>query len=148
MHERLSKTVEAAIRAANDIARSYDKDYVGTEHLLLGVARQQGSPGATLLARRKITPARLRKEIDRLAAKNLEETWVFGRLPGTPHFKNVMAKAIEEARAMGSNRICTQHLLLGLLDEKGSVAERALASLKVAAADIRKEAAKLQEVEE
>ena len=148
MHERLSKTVEAAIRAANDIARSYDKDYVGTEHLLLGVARQQGSPAATLLARRKITPARLRKEIDRLAAKSMEETWVFGRLPGTPHFKNVMAKAIEEARAMRSERICTQHLLLGLLDERGSVAERALASLKVAAADIRKEAAKLHETEE
>ena len=148
MHERLSKTVEAAIRAANDIARSYEKDYVGTEHLLLGVARQQGSPAANLLARRKITPARLRKEIDRLAAKSMEETWVFGRLPGTPHFKNVMAKAIEEARAMGSERICTQHLLLGLLGEKGSVAERALASLKVAAAEVRREAAKLHEVEE
>ena len=148
MHERLSKTVENAIQVANDIARSYDREYVGTEHLLLAVVRQQGSPGANLLARRKITPARLRKEVDKLAAKSMEETWVFGRLPGTPHFRNVMAKAIEEAQAMGSHRICTQHLLLGLLAERGSVAELALANLKVSAAEIRREAAKLQETEE
>lgn len=148
MHERLSKTVENAIQVANDIARSYDREYVGTEHLLLAVVRQQGSPGANLLARRNITPARLRKEVDKLAARSMEETWVFGRLPGTPHFKNVIAQAIEEARAMGSDCVCTQHLLLGLLDEAGSVAESALANLKVRAADVRREAAGLQETEE
>ena len=112
MHERLSKTVENVVQVANDIARSYDREYVGTEHVLLAIARQQGSPGANLLARRNITPARLRKEVDKLAARSMEETWVFGRLPGTPHFKNVIAQAIEEARAMGSDCVCTQHLLL------------------------------------
>ena len=75
--------------------------------------------------------------MDRLAANNLDETWVFGRLPGTPHFKNVMAHAIEEVRASGSRTICTHHVLLGLLAEKDSVAERALTNLNVSAENVR-----------
>lgn len=137
MQEHLSKTVEEAIRVATDIARSYERDYVGTEHLLLAIARQPDSIGGRILADRNIAPATIRKEVDRLAANNLDETWVFGRLPGTPHFKNVMAHAIEEVRASGSRMICTQHLLLGLLAEKDSVAERALRNLDVSAEIVR-----------
>ena len=138
MYEQLSKTVEDVIQVANDIARSYERDYVGTEHLLLAVARQTESVGGRVLEEKNLTPATIRKEVDRLAATNLDETWVFGRLPGTPHFKNVMAHAIEEARAVGTKTVCTHHLLLGLLAEKGSVAERTLTNLHVSASDVRR----------
>ena len=148
MHEHLSKNLENVLRVAEDIARSYDREYVGTEHLLLGIARQTGSTGGEILARRKLTPAKLRKQVDELLAKSMEDTWVFGRLPGTPHFRNVMAKAIEQARAADSKVVQTHHLLLGLLAEKGSVAQATLASLKVGAKDIRQEAAKLNRIEE
>jgi ATP-dependent Clp protease ATP-binding subunit ClpA len=61
-----------------------------------------------------------------LVKKQLEETWVFGRLPGTPHFKNVMATAIRQCQQLGAKEVCTEHLLLALLKEGGSVAQKAL----------------------
>ena len=67
----------------------------------------------------------------------MEDTWVFGRLPGTPHFKNVIAKAIEAARELRSKEVCTEHLLLGLLAEKGSVAHAALKALGVTSRSVR-----------
>ena len=56
----------------------------------------------------------------------MEETWVFGRLPGTPHFKNVVATAIEQCQELQAAEVCTEHLLLALLREKGCVAQKAL----------------------
>ena len=85
----------------------------------------------------------LKQEIDALVKASLEDTWVFGRLPGTPHFKNVVARGIEEARGLKSRSVCTEHLLLGLLLEKGSVAHQALRKLGFSARKVREEIAKV-----
>ena len=61
--------------------------------------------------------------------KSLEDTWVFGRLPGTPHFRNVVATALEQAEKMETDMLRTEHLVLALLKEEGSVAYEALKSL-------------------
>jgi len=71
-----------------------------------------------------------------------EDTWVFGRLPGTPHFKNVIAHAIEGAREIKSKEVCTEHLLLGLLAEKGSVAYAVLKALGISTRTVREEVLK------
>ena len=73
----------------------------------------------------------------------MEETWVFGRLPGSPHFKNVVAGAIEAARQLESKEVCTEHLLLALLKEKGSVAYDTLKNLGVKIEDVRSDVADL-----
>ena len=91
MLPKSSERVAEVIKVANQIAREYDQEYVGTEHLLLAIQREGTGIGATVLAKRGIAADRLRAEVDKLVKKQLEETWVFGRLPGTPHFKNVMA---------------------------------------------------------
>lgn len=131
MYERLSKRVENIIRAAHAIAREYEQEWVGTEHVLLAISRDGGGLGARILLAQGADYHRLKAEVDLLMKQSLEETWVFGRLPGTPHFKNVMARAIEAAQQLNSKEVCTEHLLLALLKEEGSVAHNALKKLGI-----------------
>lgn len=131
MLPRSSARVAELIKLSNRIAREYDQEYVGTEHLLLAIQQEGTGVGAAILAKRGITQESLRAEVDRLVKKRLEETWVFGRLPGTPHFKNVMARAIEQCQQLKSDTVRAEHILLALLNEKGSVASTALANLGV-----------------
>ncbi len=107
MLPKSSPRVAEIIKLANDIAREYDQEYVGTEHVLLAIEREGTGMGAAVLAKRGLTAKRMREEIDKLVKKRLEETWVFGRLPGTPHFKNVVAVAIEQCQDLGSSLVCT-----------------------------------------
>ena len=137
MYEHLSKRMEEIVRLANEIAREYEQEYVGTEHVLLAILREGTGIGAAVLKGRGLSEARVKKEVDRLINRSKEETWVFGRLPGSPHFKNVMAAAIEAARALKSREVCSEHLLLGLLNEDGSVAHRALSNLGITADGVR-----------
>lgn len=126
MLPKSSPRVAEVIKIANAIAREYEREYVGTEHILLAIQQEGTGVGAAVLQKNGVTPKKLRTEIEKLIKKQLEETWVFGRLPGTPHFKNVVANAIEECQQLGAPAVCTEHLLLALLKEKGCVAYEAL----------------------
>lgn len=137
MYEHLSARTDKVIKLAHQIAREYDQEYVGTEHILLAIMAEGTGIGAQVLVKHGITDENLRAEIDSLIKKGAEETWVFGRLPGTPHFRNVVAAAIEQAQQLESKEVCTEHLLLGLLREKGSVAHRALINLGIRHQDAR-----------
>jgi len=141
MYEHLSQRVEKIIKLANKIAHDYGQEYVGTEHILLAIAEEGTGRGMEVLASHKIDGERIKTEVDRLIQKSMEDTWVFGRLPGTPHFRNVIARAIEEARALGSKEVCNEHLLLGLMREQGSVAYNALNNLGLKLSVIRQEIA-------
>ena len=129
MLPKSSERVAEVIKLANQIAREYDQEYVGTEHVLLAIQREGTGIGAKVLANRGITADRLRDEIGKLIKKQMEETWVFGRLPGTPHFKNVMATAINQCQELEGTSVSTEHLLLALLRERGCVAGKALVNL-------------------
>ena len=129
MLPKSSQRVAEVIRIANQVAREYEREYIGTEHMLVAVQREGTGVGATILARHGITTDVLQAEIEKLVKAQLEETWVFGRLPGTPHFKNVMATAIKQCQHLGGKEVSTEHILLALLKERGCVAEKALRSL-------------------
>ncbi len=137
MLPKSSQRVAAVIKIANDIAREYEQEYVGTEHVLLAIEREGTGIGAKVLAGRGVSAEQLRGEIDKLIKKRLEETWVFGRLPGTPHFKNVVATAIEQCQQLEAKQLCTEHLLLALLKERGSVAHKALRNVGLTFEDVR-----------
>ena len=126
MLPKSSERVAEVIRIANQIAREYDQEYVGTEHLLLAIQREGTGIGAAVLDKHGVTADKLRAEVDKLIRKQMEETWVFGRLPGTPHFKNVMASAIRQCQEVGAKVLCTEHLLLALAKVRGCVANKAL----------------------
>lgn len=143
MLPRSSHRVAEVIKLANQIAREYDREYVGTEHVMLAISREGTGVGAAILKENEISFADLRREVDQLIKKQMEETWVFGRLPGTPHFKNVVASAIKECQEMGAREVCTEHLLLALLLEKGSVAYKALKAAGLNYEQARKDAMRL-----
>ena len=142
MYEHLSNRVNHVFKLANKIAREYEQEYVGTEHVLLAIAQEGTGLGAKILFEKGLSEEKIRERVDELIQKSLEDTWVFGRLPGTPHFKNVIAIAIEKARKLENKNVCTEHLLLGLLAEKGCVAQQALNNLGVTAKLVRQEIAK------
>lgn len=142
MYQHLSDRVNKVVKLANRIAREYDQEYVGTEHVLLAIAREGTGVGAQILTNHGANEDQLKTEVDKLIKASLEDTWVFGRLPGTPHFKNVVARAIEEASKLKSKDVCTEHLLLGLLAEKGSVANGALRAMGISTKLLRQEIVK------
>ena len=127
------------IKLANQIAREYEQEYVGTEHMLLAILTEGTGIGSTMLAGRGVSDENLREQIARLIRKQMEETWVFGRLPGTPHFKNVMASAIQECQDEVAKEVCTEHILLALAKERGCVAQKALKALGVTYDDLRQD---------
>ncbi len=137
MHQ-LSKRADQIIRLAKEIARAYGLGHVGTEHLLLAIVREGTGLGAKVLIENGATDERLTAEIDRLVQSRMHETWVMGRLPGTPHFKDVLAKAGRETRGRGNWQICSIHLLLALLGETGSTADKALQNLGITPEMVRR----------
>lgn len=148
MYEQLSKRVDQVVKLAHKIARSYDQEYVGTEHLLLAIGEEGTGIGARILQAHGATYEKLKGEVDKLIQDSLEDTWVFGRLPGSPHFRNVIALAIEEARKLKTKEVCTEHLLLALLLEKGCVAQKALRELGLTAKQVREEVKQMRASQE
>lgn len=126
MYEKFSQRVATVVKLARDIAREGDQEYLGTEHMILAIAREGTGIGAKLLEKAGIDEHKLKAQIERLVKKSMEETWVFGNLPGSPHLKSTVGKAITLAQQMDSKEVCTEHLVLAMLMEPGSVAERAL----------------------
>lgn len=142
MFEKLTPRMSKIIELSQHIARDYGQDYVGTEHLLLAILQEGTGTAVEILSALGVTPAKAKTVVDELIRESLEDTWVFGRLPGTPHFRNVMAKAIEEARALECKLVCNEHLLLALAREQGSVAHAALQKLGAGLPVIRREIAR------
>jgi len=148
MYEQLSKRVDQVIKLAHQVARGYEQEYVGTEHLLLAISEEGTGIGARVLQAHGATYDKLKKQVDKLIQASLEDTWVFGRLPGSPHFRNVIALAIEEARKLNNKEVCAEHLLLALLLEKGCVAQKALKELGLTVKQVRAEIKDIQSTQE
>ena len=118
-------------KVAQDIAYEFELDYVGTEHILLAILRHGKGIGAEVLTGLGLNEDRVRATVAEVLKRDMEDTWVFGRLPGSPHYRNVLAHAIDEATQLEAPRIGSEHLLLALLREKGSTAQRVLSKLGV-----------------
>ena len=95
MYEKLSNRVERVIELARGIAREYDFDYLGTEHTLLAIQQEGTGLGAKLLDGFGIDEYRLKAAVEKRTRNSMEETWVLGRLPGSPSLKSVVAHLIQ-----------------------------------------------------
>lgn len=136
--KQLNKEIEAILALAKEFARQYGQNYVGTEHLLLAILGDDECAGARVLAELSVDQDRAKSKIDELIKERLQETWVMGRLPGTPHYRDVLARAAEQAKGSGNWQVKSEHLLLALLAERNSVGCKALEALGVDAAAVRK----------
>jgi ATP-dependent Clp protease ATP-binding subunit ClpC len=122
-------------------AKRFGHDYVGTEHLLLGLIKLGQGVAVAALRAMNLDLETVRYEVEKHSGPG-ESTQVEGDPPLTPRVKRVLTLAAKEARALNYNYIGTEHLLLGLLREGDGVAARILRSLNVDADAVRNEVMK------
>lgn len=135
----LSQQASVILSVARDVAHEYGLGYIGTEHLLLAIAREGNTLAAEALRDLGANEYALQSHIDELIKDRKDETWVVGRLPGTPHYRDVISSAASQARGTGNWQVAPEHVLLALLDEHDSTAYRALQSLGISSEELRKE---------
>ncbi len=122
---------------AQEEARTLKHNYIGTEHILLGLLREQEGLAARVLESLDITVERVRAQVVRIVGSGEEVT--SGQIPFTPRAKKVLELALREALSLGHNYIGTEHILLGLVRENEGVAARILLDFDADSEKIRNE---------
>ncbi len=138
MFDKFTDRARKIISLAQKEAERFKHDYIGTEHLLLGLVKEGSGVAVTALNNLGIDVEKVRREVEKLVAP-AEKPGPSGPLPFTPQAKRVLELASEEARALGHPYIGTEHILLGLLSEQDSVAAQVLINLDVKLEDVRNE---------
>lgn len=138
MFERFTDRARKVMALANQEAQRLNHEYIGTEHILLGLVKEGSGVGATVLKQLDVDLRKVRLEVEKLV-KSGPDMVTMGRLPQTPRAKKVIEYAIEEARSLGHNYVGTEHLLLGLLREQDGVAAQVLVNLGLKLEDVREE---------
>ncbi len=122
---------------AQEEARALSHNYIGTEHILLGLLREEEGLAARVLESFEITVERARAQVLRIVGSGQEPA--AGQIPFTPRAKKVLELALREALSLGHNYIGTEHILLGLVRENEGVAARILLDFDADAETIRNE---------
>ncbi|RLS25337.1 MAG: ATP-dependent Clp protease ATP-binding subunit [Planctomycetota bacterium] len=138
MFERLTDRARKVMALANQEAQRLNHEYIGTEHILLGLVKEGSGVGANVLKNLDIDLRKVRLEVEKLV-KSGPEMVTMGKLPQTPRAKKVIEYAIEEARNLNHNYVGTEHLLLGLLREHDGVAAQVLMNLGLKLEEVREE---------
>jgi ATP-dependent Clp protease ATP-binding subunit ClpC len=138
LFERLTEQARQTIVLAQDEARALRHDYIGTEHILLGLLREQEGIAARALQTLGVELEAARAQVARIIGRG-DEPAVDGQIPFTPRAKKVLELSLREALAMGQDRTGTEHVLLGLARENQGVANEILRELGVEAQMIRAE---------
>jgi len=128
MFNRFTERARKVIILAKEETKRFNHDYIGTEHILLGLIREGEGVAAAVLQNMGLSLDKIRLEIEKLVQPG-PATVVSGDIPFTPRAKRVIELAMEEARNLGHNYIGTEHLLLGLLREGEGVAAQVLLAL-------------------
>ncbi len=138
MFERFTDRARKVMALANQEAQRFNHEYIGTEHILLGLVKEGSGVGATVLKNLDVDIKKLRLEIEK-QVKSGPDMVTMGKLPQTPRAKKVIEYAIEEARALNHNYVGTEHILLGILRESEGIAAQVLMSLGLKLEDVRQE---------
>jgi len=138
MFERFTDRARKVMALANQEAQRLNHEYIGTEHILLGLVKEGSGVGANVLRNLDVDLRKVRLEVEKLV-KAGPEMVTMGKLPQTPRAKKVIEYAIEEARNLNHNYVGTEHLLLGLLREHDGVAAQVLMNLGLKLEDVREE---------
>jgi len=138
MYERFTDRARKVMQYAKQEAQKFNHEYIGTEHVLLGLVREGSGVAANVLQNMDIELKKVRLEVEKMVASGPELVSV-GQLPFTPRAKKVIEFAFEEAKSLGHNYIGTEHLLLGLLREEEGIAAPVLQHSGVKLDDVREE---------
>src|SRR5215208_2144914 len=138
MFERFTDRARKVMALANQEAQRFNHEYIGTEHILLGLVKEGSGVGANVLKNLDVDLRKVRLEVEKLV-KSGPDMVTMGKLPQTPRAKKVIEYAIEEARNLNHNYVGTEHLLLGLLREHDGVAAQVLMNLNLKLEEVREE---------
>ena len=137
MFERFTERARQVVVLAQEEARTLKHNYIGTEHILLGLLREEEGLAARVLEGLEITVEEVRAQVIRIVGSGEEVT--SGQIPFTPRAKKVLELALREALSLGHNYIGTEHILLGLVRENEGVAARILADFDADSENLRNE---------
>src|SRR6266436_5806579 len=136
MFKRFTERARRVIILAREEAERHHHEYLGTEHILLGMLKDGGGIAITVLQKAGLSIDQIRMEIERHLPRNANAL-IVGEIPFTPKAKKVLEYGVEEARLMGHHYIGTEHLLLGLLKEKEGIAAKVLNALGIRLVETR-----------
>ena len=129
MFKRYTEKAKRAIMIAQEEAINLNHDYIGTEHILIGLIKEEEGVASQVLRQLGVNADKLVEEVERLVGKG--EYQQVGEIAFTPRAKKVLELASQEASQLKNNYIGTEHILLGLLKEGSGVAVRILADLGI-----------------
>src|SRR5215211_7349895 len=138
MYERFTDRARKVMQLANQEAQRFNHEYVGTEHVLLGLVKEGSGVAANVLKNLDVDLRKIRLEVEKIVQSGPDMV-TMGKLPQTPRAKKVIEYSIEEARNLNHNYVGTEHLLLGLLREQEGVAAQVLMNLGLKLEDVREE---------
>jgi ATP-dependent Clp protease ATP-binding subunit ClpC len=138
MYERFTDRARKVMQLANQEAQRFNHEYIGTEHVLLGLIKEGSGVAANVLKNLDIDLRKIRLEVEKLVQSGPDMV-TMGKLPQTPRAKKVIEYAMEEARNLNHNYVGTEHILLGLLREQEGVAAQVLMNLGLKLEDVREE---------
>ncbi|PIP18839.1 MAG: hypothetical protein COT38_00455 [Candidatus Omnitrophica bacterium CG08_land_8_20_14_0_20_41_16] len=142
MFNRFTERARKVVILAKEEARRFNHDYIGTEHILLGLIREGEGVASTVLQKLGLSLENIRIEVEKLVQPG-PTTQIIGDIPFTPRAKKALELAAEEARSLGHNYIGTEHLLLGLIREGEGIASQVLLNLGLELNTVRSEVMEL-----
>src|ERR1700760_4624422 len=138
MYERFTDRARKVMQLANQEAQRFNHEYIGTEHVLLGLIKEGSGVAANVLKNLDVDLRKIRLEVEKIVQSGPDMV-TMGKLPQTPRAKKVIEYSIEEARNLNHNYVGTEHLLLGLLREQEGVAAQVLMNLGLKLEEVREE---------
>ncbi|MEZ5964715.1 MAG: ATP-dependent Clp protease ATP-binding subunit [Planctomycetota bacterium] len=138
MFDRFTDRAKKVMSYARQEAQKFNHEYIGTEHVLLGLVQEGSGVAANVLKHMSVDLEKIRHEVEKIV-KTGPTTVTMGQLPFTPRAKKVLELSMEEASQLGHNYIGTEHLLLGLIRESEGIAAQVLMNLGVKLEEVREE---------
>src|SRR5262245_23419895 len=138
MYERFTDRARKVMQLAKQEAQRFNHEYIGTEHVLLGLIKEGSGVAANVLKNLDVDLRKIRLEVEKLVQSGPDMV-TMGKLPQTPRAKKVIEYSMEEARNLNHNYVGTEHILLGLLREQEGVAAQVLMNLGLKLEEVREE---------
>jgi hypothetical protein len=139
MYERFTDRARKVMQLASQEAARFNHEYIGTEHILLGLVKEGSGVAAHALRNLEIDLLKIRLEVEKIMQPGREDVVYMRRLPQTPRARKVIEYSIEEAKNFDHNFVGTEHLLLGLIREEEGLGAQVLMNLGLKLEDVREE---------
>ena len=142
MYERFTDRARKVMQLANQEAQRFNHEYIGTEHILLGLVKEGSGVAANVLKNLDVDLRKIRLEVEKIVQSGPDMV-TMGKLPQTPRVRQILQYAMEEACSLDHRYVGTEHLLLGLLREQEGVAAQVLMNMGLKLEDVRGEIVRL-----